>query len=93
MNWHVNGCWAKPIKLTPEWLERMGFELHEYKDEVEFNEWILKDDSFMILYIKKLKRYEIYYNDSPNIKYVNQLQNLCFALTGKEIEIKQLELS
>ena len=89
---HINAkSVMKPIKLTPEWLVRMGFELHEYDNEVEFNEWILSDDSFMIMYIKKVNQYEIYYNDSPNIKYVHQLQNLYRALTGKELTIKQNE--
>lgn len=82
-----------PIPLTEEWLLKFGFEKKI-------------DDLFAIklkyLY-NSVKYYEdekiwIYYNDDNNagcnaiadFKYVHQLQNLYFALTGEELIINEL---
>jgi hypothetical protein len=74
---YYNGL--EPILLTPEWLERAGFELkgsryyhHKYSGlplEFELGAWFLKID------------------DHPYAEplYVHQLQNLYFALTGEEL--------
>ena len=75
---------AFPIELTPEWLERMGFEkaFNGYWDDKD--EFRIYEDGEGILYLGE----RIPCN---RIKYIHQLQNLYFALTGLEIEIKQLE--
>lgn len=65
----------KPIPLTEEWLLKFGFE----NQLVEF---VL--DNF---YLKRTKNhFEYYCNNRAEIKYVHQLQNLYFALIGKELE-------
>lgn len=86
-----------PIPLRPEWLERAGFVNRYSKDSWNIcYEFILSDRSG-ILQVKsgfldenKVEDFHIAQNDSfiANAKYVHQLQNLVFALTGKEIEFK-----
>jgi len=75
-----------PIPLTEEWLLKFGF---------------VKIGTYRIEFVKysKYKDFEIevslYINDGKivtgqdfEINYVHQLQNLYFALTGEELEIK-----
>lgn len=74
----------QPIPLTPEILEKAGFrkKANEYTYDTETFNLILtheKEDWF-------------YWNHSglmidPSFKYVHQLQNLYFALTGEELDI------
>ena len=80
----------QPIPLTPSWLERMGFEYEKGLNtywSIGVNP-ITKD---YLLVIKCNNECFYYRNIHHKLKYVHQLQNLYFALTGKEIEIKQLE--
>lgn len=77
---------VKPIPLTPEWLERFGFErvLHDERD------WY----NYPLGLINPLNNYEDHgYMMSGefdlDIRYVHQLQNLYFALTGEELTIKE----
>jgi hypothetical protein len=73
---------VKPIPLTEEWLLKFGFErsgLYNVKDEVYvYDEYGLTDTGF---------EYRFNYTQIK-LKYVNQLQNLYFALTGKELTFK-----
>ncbi len=75
-----------PIPITPEWLERLGFTKHHRGNlvlgmgyfELEFaikNGWLY------------LSRNE-YEDMLSHIKYVHQLQNLYFAITGQELTIR-----
>jgi hypothetical protein len=76
----------KPIPLSEEWLIRFGFlleDLNWYKND--------SDDSF---YISFESDYGFYvgattYGYLKAILYVHQLQNLYFALTGKELTIEK----
>ena len=69
----------KPIPLTEEWLIRFGFKV-VIGLSFEFNGFeTRKDEDVWIVW--KLSSYLIC------IKYVHQLQNLYFALTGKELTI------
>ena len=80
---------VEPIPLTEEWLMRFGFDkvlprndkmYYRLNDDFvieENNVFLLGDDAFEML---KLRR---------KIKYVHQLQNLYFALTGEELTIKE----
>lgn len=94
----------KPIQLTEEWLDKFGFERGGY-DLIEV--WHPDNDRFsMVGYLDEENEDERYlgwnYNhngtidecDSSRIeiKHVHQLQNLYFALTGKELEIKELSV-
>lgn len=71
------------IPLTEEWLEKFGFKYAKgwnmWQGEIEVYKH--KDGSFS------------WYNEgdvSVPLVYVHQLQNLVFALTGKELEIKDI---
>jgi len=79
MNWEVNGCWAKPIPLTEEWLVKFGFEN---------NSMNLDEEGFLHLDISFIGGVNVYINDMEysHINHVHQLQNLYFALTGEEIK-------
>lgn len=82
----------RPIPLTEEWLLKFGFDTkklnpHIYDIEArgEFfsiNKRINKDSFEVSFYT--------YYEDVnfENFKYVHQLQNLYFALTNTELEVK-----
>ena len=85
--------WYEPIKLTVDWLERLGFYEERTKDRITIEAWSLghpgqrfnidfKDGKILLI-----SRYQ---GGSDNltmdhIKYVHQLQNLYFTLTGEEL--------
>jgi len=76
----------KPIPLTEEWLIKFGFELEGYYKKYPLYSVMQHDESELIC-IGSI-------NDSGNIccsnvKYVHQLQNLYFSLTGKELELEK----
>ena len=73
----------EPIPLTEEWLFKFGF-----KKDGKYN----SSDRWMGIFNQPLIMGNGYLT-IPNyplteIKYVHQLQNLYFALTGQELEIK-----
>ena len=79
----------EPIPLTEEWLLKFGFDkvlprndkmyyrLNDYFVIEDSRFFLLGDDAFEILKLRQ------------EIKYVHQLQNLYFALTGEELTIKE----
>ncbi len=76
----------KPIPLSEEWLIRFGFLLEDFN-------WY-KNDSDDSFYISFESDYGFYvgattYGYLKAILYVHQLQNLYFALTGKELTIEK----
>jgi hypothetical protein len=73
----------KAIPLTEEWLVKLGFKERRYSmcAPVYGNEIIELANDFSITYNGGRR---------VQIKYVHQLQNLYFALTGTELEIKAL---
>src|SRR6185312_9286781 len=77
---YIHESTLQPIPLTPEILERCGFEKHGEKDEIRYylNDFYFEDIS--------LKRDECFI---ANVEYLHQLQNLYFALTGQELEFTQ----
>lgn len=72
----------EPIPLTEEWLLRFGFESNPYQDRYELGEIYIDCDKTR----GKLELWESKTNIIINT--VHQLQNLYFALTGKELELK-----
>jgi hypothetical protein len=72
-------CYIEPIPITEEWLLRFGFEktsLHYFKKDSV----ILSFEDYF---------YECFLgNKLVIINHIHQLQNLYFALTGKELELK-----
>jgi hypothetical protein len=74
--------YAEPIQLTEEWLIKLGFVSNPYQDRYEFNSLHIE--------CNKTKGYlELWIEDFPHIKYVHQLQNLCYLMFNQELTINQ----
>lgn len=74
-----------PIPLNSEILEKAGFERMQL---ATYKRWCKYHPTFY-LQLSKGYYYVVGYKHYPNgIKYLHQLQNLYFALTGEELEIK-----
>jgi len=95
----------RPIPLTPEWLERFGFdeimEIIEDKEGYEvatmvhmmINKGKSNSEFKLIQTIDGYWSLDGYETAWPKLcKYVHQLQNLYYALTGKELELKKDEI-
>lgn len=82
----------EPIKLSEEWLLKAGFEKDDTGVDIfdqDYCEWYQKEFPVIgILCQSSDKSYIFDENtDTLRLKYVHQLQNLYFALTGEELEI------
>lgn len=72
---------VSPIFLDERWLLKLGFVSNAYQDRYELKNVHIecnKTNGFLELY---------YLKTGIDIKYVHQLQNLYFALTGEELTI------
>lgn len=82
---------SKGIILTKEWLIRFGFEdVYRSKYRLKFdhsNHYEIGYD-FSRTEDKSMEGFR-YYGNYIKIKYVHQLQNLYFALTGHELKYTQ----
>jgi len=94
--WDIEDEQVKPIKLTREWLIKFGFDCVY---DTDYEDWLYDKDSE----IHELRIQYYNFNDENKssffaveylgqievkLKYVHQLQNLYFALTGNELIIK-----
>lgn len=71
----------EPIPLTPEWLERLGFDNNkDHEGYYMSGGWICKNYSEGDGGVHCI----------AEVRYVHQLQNLYFALTGQELELKEV---
>jgi hypothetical protein len=75
---------AKPILLTEEWLLKFGFEKDE-KNEYWF--WKNCVSVSVLGYIELLSFNRQSFKTNIQLKYIHQLQNLYFTLTGKELVV------
>jgi hypothetical protein len=79
-----NGYNPCSIPLTEEWLVKFGFKLPAYSwigDKFHLSEW----DRYPLNWCVAMNK-----NNAivvSKLKYVHQLQNLYFALTGEELEL------
>jgi hypothetical protein len=81
---------VKPIPLTEEWLLKFGFK---NRPDGICDHWHLGINPIThdwMIELKNLGAGFFYINGYFNIKYVHQLQNLYFALTGEELAINEL---
>lgn len=81
---------VRPIPLTEEWLLNFGFK-ENFKVEVDRgNEktFLWSKLSFRLTIWDNYKLVYDYMGGNIEIKYVHQLQNLYYALTGSELQIK-----
>lgn len=86
------GIEVKPIPLTPEWLERCGLVNNEIMPSYKLHMAVrpyqtaiqgVFPGEWQVTLIDAVP-----YPIGQTIKYVHQLQNLYFALTGEELQIK-----
>lgn len=82
-NHYIYEGFKEPIPLTEEWLLKLGFEYvsiyDSYIKQTGQREFILRKRDFVLC--------DIDIRVQP--KYVHQLQNLYFALTGEELTITE----
>ncbi|MCE3278008.1 MAG: hypothetical protein K0S44_199 [Bacteroidetes bacterium] len=87
---HYPGKWFEPISITEEWLVKFGFKqdqdcvlgLYPIKYFDDLTAWRTKCH-FAVSSFGDDPYYDL---DVPNIKFVHQLQNLYYALTGNELQ-------
>jgi hypothetical protein len=76
----------EPIPLTPEIMEKCGFEFNS-----DYGKWAKRNPYFRVDgYLKRDGGVRVpLYNGqlSQLIQYLHQLQNLYYALTGEELQI------
>lgn len=88
-NWEVDTSDLSPIPLTVHWLEKFGFKVQQnglwYL--LEFSNEKTKG-SFGVSYINGTIQIgdDVHTQAMKSCKYVHQLQNLYFSLSGKELE-------
>lgn len=78
----------KPIPLSEEMLLKCGFIIG-----MGFQDFLKGKYSFVeikggILYGEFSEEGVFYFNSKTQLKYLHQLQNLCFALTNQELKIE-----
>lgn len=82
-----------PIPITEEWLGRMGFDGETISINDRWNLTIrfmhAMDYVGCMIYFKHSKSEMSEPWLTPQIKYVHELQNLYFSLTGSELTIKE----
>lgn len=67
-----------PIEITENWLVNLGFE----KNITDWNIiWTKKEFGLSF----EDNKYEFAYSISKEVKYIHELQNLYFAITGEEL--------
>lgn len=83
----------KRIRLTEEWLTRFGFkensEPHFHPESKTFENDL--GDLIVLEHGEFNYQYPSRYVGEIEVKYVHQLQNLYFALTGNELILKATE--
>ena len=76
----------EPIPLTEDWLLKLGFVK---RADCEFDFW--KNSMWKLKEYKNKKYYQLYHCsdevDCTMIKFVHQIQNLFYSLTGEELKI------
>jgi|LakMenE18May11ns_1017448.scaffolds.fasta_scaffold9172863_2 hypothetical protein len=79
----------EPIPLTPEILVKAGFKrdkqghYRKYLDKGRF--FVLRGSEYDYKSNSHIDCLKVMYYDNVNVIYLHQLQNLYFALTGKEL--------
>jgi len=78
----------QPIPLTKEWLLKFGFEINpeNFNWNAGIGENAIMDFKLSLRYTEEIGWF--YKSRCTPIKYVHQLQNLYFAITGEELIIK-----
>ncbi len=82
---------AEGIPLTPEILLACGFEYEDMEDDSPYERWVCKDyKQLWVWNYNKSKEWMFCLGDGfeqGDYKYLHQLQNLYFCLTGQELTV------
>lgn len=85
-----------PIPITPEWLERLGFEKVNSMSTSTLEYIATKFDRFYVRIkdgnICLMTETDDYDTELVYIDHIHQLQNIYFALTGQELTVKESKL-
>jgi hypothetical protein len=81
-----NSYIIEPIPLTEEWILKFGLKKTKYKSDIIYD-FGLQNSTYITIDKNDLS-YFMWDEYLTSIKYVHQLQNLYFALTNNELEIK-----
>ncbi len=94
----VDKQWFKPILLTTDWLRKLGFTDGDYKKGyigIDYKAGMVTTD-FTLTKPEVMGEFQLDYcfqfdtgsiSKYIELKYVHQLQNLFFTITGKELTI------
>ena len=84
---------VEPIPLTEEWLVKFGFDKEEEYDEgkvIDYRMTLMKNSLEFVSFWESEDITGVNQcQTGVDVEYVHQLQNLYFALTGTELEIKE----
>lgn len=75
----------KPVSLTTEILYNSGFEVYHDNPRLEF--FYVNKAGYYPFFIYSDREGNFYHNENLELKYLHQLQNLFFALTGNELPV------
>ena len=78
--------YINPVPITEEWLVKFGFKKDKYYN-TEFAEYRTSYEKDLFV-LKENFEYLNYTNLKCKLEFVHQLQNLYFALTQTELQIK-----
>ncbi len=73
--------YANPIELTKDWLVKFGF-----KQENGIMSYVKEDYTDIQIVYETIAKFYRLYPRTNKIKYVHELQNLFYALTGCELD-------
>jgi hypothetical protein len=86
----VNAGLARGIPLTEEWLTRFGFEYNHGAYRLNINKGSHLRMWLTVRIFSTSVEVYLLHKHGLTIKYVHQLQNLFFALTGEELVTQPL---
>lgn len=75
----------EPIPLSPEILDKCGFVSYHHNPRLEW--FFVNGQAYEPFHLKNSRDNKYYFNENIEVKYLHQLQNLYFALTGEELEV------
>ena len=84
--WSKGAGYGSPIPITAKWLERFGFRKH-VNGSYSIDDYLITfdEDGFRLEYGEYCTQGSLI-----DLNHVHQLQNLYYALTGTELELKEL---
>lgn len=83
------GCGVCYIPLTEEWLEKLNFFFTQLSGDKTYKKYIHIFTGYRIrINVYKDYFWFVFNGETIRIKYIHQLQNIVFSLTGKEIILR-----